>query len=231
MAGVVFGLLIGMMFPLAALFYCLINKRYFRPYLLGVLAFIISQMLLRLPLLQWLSGNVIAYDMFRATQPFFFALGLGFSAGIFEGIARYIAMKYFMKNHRAWDDGIVFGIGHGGIEAVLFLGMSALTSLFSPTMWLMHGTDYFIGGIERLFAILLHVGLSILVLKGVASGQIKYLLYAIVIHGMIDSFVGIVPLLITSSTSIIVIEGLLMITSIFLFAYCMKLRKNWSVVK
>ncbi|WP_338752638.1 YhfC family glutamic-type intramembrane protease [Bacillus sp. FJAT-52991] len=231
MAGVIFGLLIGIIFPLVSLLYCLIKKHYFKPYFLGVSAFIISQMLLRLPLLQWLSVNVMAYNMFQVTQPFLFALVLGFSAGVFEEVARYIAMKYFMRNNQNWNDGIVFGMGHGGIEAVLFLGISVLASLFSPTMMLLHGTDYFMGGIERVFAILLHVGLSILVLKGASSGQIKYLVYAIFIHGMIDSFAGSIPLLITNSFSIIVIEGLLIITSVLLFAYCIQLRKNWSVVK
>src|SRR5699024_8161099 len=144
--------------PLAAFLYAIKTKRYI-PFLLGVLAFISSQVLIRIPLLEYLQAHSSTYLMISVTHPVLFAVMIGLSAGVFEGLARFV-MMYFLMKQRDWQSGFLFGAGHGGIEALLFVGLGSVTMLFSPTANV-HDLDFFVGGIERFFAMLLHIGLSI----------------------------------------------------------------------
>jgi uncharacterized membrane protein YhfC len=55
------------------------------------------------------------------------ALLFGLSAGLFEEITRTV-FYFFMKTRRLWKEGMMFGAGWGGIEAIL-LGVLAATSI------------------------------------------------------------------------------------------------------
>ena len=48
-------------------------------------------------------------------------------------------------------------------------------------------------GLERLFVISVHVGFSIIVLYSVRLNKISYLLVSIILHGIIDAGIGILP--------------------------------------
>lgn len=48
-------------------------------------------------------------------------------AGIFEECGRYIMMRFFMKRHHTWANGLAFGAGHGGLEAILITGLSSIS--------------------------------------------------------------------------------------------------------
>ena len=128
----IFTAFISIGLPLVALLYAFWKKRYI-PYMLGVLAFVVSQILIRIPILNYLNGNSTAFSMFSVMQPILFAIMLSLSAGIFEEIARFIAMRYFMKQ-RDWQSGFLFGVGHGGIEAVLIVGIPVVSLLLSQTV-------------------------------------------------------------------------------------------------
>src|SRR5690625_679688 len=173
MVGIIFIIIISIGLPFTALIYSLYKKS-FIPFLLGILTFVISQILLRIPLLEFLSKNSTGFIMLSVTKPVLFAVAIGLSAGIFEELGRFIAMRFFMKK-QDWKSGFIFGAGHGGIEAVLFVGISAVSLLFSPTA-IAYSETYFIGGIERFFAIVLHIGLSIIVLQGVVQKRFHYVL-------------------------------------------------------
>ena len=54
------------------------------------------------------------------------ALLFGLSAGVFEEVTRYL-FYYVRKSMREWDEGMMFGAGWGGIEAIL-LGLLAATT-------------------------------------------------------------------------------------------------------
>jgi len=132
------------------------------------------------------------------------------AAGIFEEIGRYVGFRFMLKNHRTFGDGLSFGIGHGGMEAVLIGGLSAVnmmvmshlvqTGQFEQVASSLPATQvemlktmlnqpdwmYVLGGIERIFAIAIHVALSLLVLYGVRKGQFRYVVYAMLTHALID---------------------------------------------
>ena len=103
MNGLIFTTMISFGLPLVALLYAVWKKRYI-PYMLGVLAFVVSQILIRIPILNYVNGNSTEFQMFSVMQPVLFVLLLSISAGIFEEIARFIAMRYFMKQ-RDWQSG------------------------------------------------------------------------------------------------------------------------------
>ena len=223
MLGVIFAVIISIGLPISLLIYAIIKKR-FLPFLLGVLAFIGSQILIRIPLLKYLEMNSINYSMFSAMYPVFFAIIIGLSAGVFEELARFVMMKFFMKNPN-WQSGFLFGAGHGGIEAVLFVGISASTMLFSPTVAI-YNAGFFIGGIERFFAMMLHIGLSIIVLQGVVQRKFIYVLIAILIHGFVDALVGILPLYLGAGASLVAIEVALALTAIAVLSYSLMIKRK-----
>src|SRR5699024_10718664 len=157
-------------------------------------------------------ANSVTYTMFSATNPILFSIIIALSAGVVEEMARFILMRYVLKE-RTWQTGLLFGTGHGGVEAVLFVGISALAMLFS-TVGASYDGEFFIGGIERLFAMLLHIGLSILVLRSVVEKRYRLIFIAILIHGFVNSLVGIVPLFFTPNMALVVIEVVLALIAI-----------------
>ncbi|RST77019.1 YhfC family intramembrane metalloprotease [Siminovitchia acidinfaciens] len=176
----------------------------------GVLTFILFA--------QVLEGLVHGYFLVfnKSTKAYFdnvwlFMLYGGLMAGIFEETGRFIVMKFMLKKYREWKDGLAFGLGHGGIEAMLIVGVTNVTMIVLAFM-INGGTyDSFVtgeaaaamaplydqltgpasviqlfGGVERLGALAIHLGLSILVLYGIRKGKNIYLLYAILIHAVMD---------------------------------------------
>lgn len=223
MFGTIFAIIISVGLPIFAFLYAWKKKRYI-PFLLGVLAFVVSQMLLRLPLLEFLQKNSTDFIFFSMTQPILFAILLGLTAGIFEETARFIAMRYTMKQ-RDWMSGFLFGTGHGGIEAVIFVGMPAFQYVFSPFAIAL-GDQFLIGGIERFFAIILHIGLSIIVLQAVVHKKVFYLLVAIIIHTFVNASVGILPLFIRGNESVIVLEIVIAVVALAVLLYTLWIKRK-----
>jgi len=122
-----------------------------------------------------------------------------------------------LKRHRDYKDGLSFGLGHDGIEAVLVGVLGAVNALVLVTMLSANTFDqmigsalpaeqaqqiknqlintgfieYVIAGVERVAAILIHIALFLLVLLGVRSNRFKYVIYAVVIHALIDIVSGL----------------------------------------
>lgn len=222
-AGIFFAVGVSIGLPLMMFIYACYKKRYM-PFVLGILAFVGSQVLLRIPILQYLGEHSTAYSMFSATQPVLFAIVIGLSAGVFEELARFIFMTFFMVK-RDWKAGFLFGAGHGGIEAVLFVGIGAFTLLFSPTA-IADNETIFMGGVERFFAMILHIGLSIIVLQGVVQKRFLYVVLAIIIHGFIDALVGIVPLYVSKDYVLIVLEGALVFIALAVLGYSLWIKRK-----
>lgn len=222
-AGIVFTVGISIGLPLIMFSYACYKKRTI-PFILGILAFLSSQILLRIPILQYVGENSLAYSMFSATQPVLFGIALGLSAGVFEELARFIFMSFFMRR-RDWKSGFLFGAGHGGIEAVLFVGIPVFTLLLSSTVIDPSGT-FLMGGIERFFAMTLHIGLSIIVLQGVVQKRFRYVILAILIHGLVDALVVILPIYVPKDYALIVIEGALAFVALAVLAYSLRIKRK-----
>ncbi|QAV26604.1 YhfC family intramembrane metalloprotease [Neobacillus thermocopriae] len=171
------------------------------------------------------------------------------AAGVFEEIGRYVGFRFMLKNNRSYGDGLSFGLGHGGMEAVLIGAFSAVNmmvishlvqtgdfeqvaaslpatqidmiqSMLNQPDWM-----YVLGGIERIFAIAIHVALSLLVLYGVRNGQFRYVMYAILMHALID----VVPALyqVKVISNIWVAESILALIAIASFVFIRRMSEKF----
>ncbi len=99
--------------------------------LAGALTFIASQVL-HIPVVYGLTAlftnNILSIPTSWTT--IFNAIVLGLLAGIFEETARWVLYKFILKDAKTWNEGVIVGVGHGGVEAVI-LGGLALTSVLS----------------------------------------------------------------------------------------------------
>lgn len=179
------------------------KKRCIRPFLLGAASFLVSQVLIRIPLINMVLPKTAWYQNLRINHPFGYWIFLGMTAGIAEETARTAAMYLFMKKNRRWTDAAAFGLGHGGLEAALLTGLSSLNLLaacvmYSPkTVSGMYGGLSFgivvMGGLERFLAILMHVEWSMITMEAVRRGGAGgWLLWAaaVLLHGVCDASIG-----------------------------------------
>ncbi|MDL2294538.1 YhfC family intramembrane metalloprotease [Ruminococcaceae bacterium OttesenSCG-928-D13] len=221
--GAVFNVLVALVLPLGALAVCLARKRYRHyvlPMLVGTLTFLLSQTFTRVPLLGWLGGQ--AWYVAFTTQTVPYALFLGLTAGLFEELGRFIAMR-LMRRHRGFGSALAFGLGHGGVEAVWLVGINylAVLLLYGGTLALYPWDQIFAAGFERLFAILAHIGFSVLVMRSVENKRPWGLVAAILLHAALDA--GIV-LLAQRVNSLWVVEGAIAAFSLGLFVYVLASR-------
>ena len=170
----------------------------------GMLAFPVSQ-ILRLVVL------VPVTALLPADTGIGGLLGAGLavlSSGLFEESTRWLVLRHMARRTRSWQDGVGFGLGHGGIEAILVVGTSAVggivllalahqgvlpggdlppgaaQQLHSQVSALEALTGVMVGAgvYERALAIVLHVALSLLVLRGVVTDRRRLWLLAIWLH-------------------------------------------------
>jgi uncharacterized membrane protein YhfC len=183
--------------------------------LAGALTFIASQVL-HIPLVSGLTSyfqSPGAPTIPVAWRPLFNGVLLGLLAGIFEETARWILYKFFLKNAKTWQEGVLVGAGHGGVEAVILggLGLASVVNMIvmrSATdlsafgisadqmelakqqiaaFWSAPLYMAFLGLIERVFAICLHLSLSVMVLYSVAYRKPLWFWLALLWHAIVDA--------------------------------------------
>ena len=139
------------------------------------------------------------------------ALILGLTAGLTEELARVVGFS-LVKEARHHSDGVMMGIGHGGLEAILFGGVFGAASL-SALYWAQQGGDLPEGlnaaqleGLrtqlalaastpgmallplfERVVALIAQVSLAVMVLKAFQTGNSLFVLLAIGYHALVDA--------------------------------------------
>lgn len=210
--GLIFSIIASIGIPIIGFIYFSSKKRKaMRPFFIGMLIFIVFQMLTRIPLLNYVLPNAIWFIKL-SNNPYLYGLFLGLTAGIFEEVGRYIAFKYMLKKNNRLVDGISYGFGHGGIEAMLIAGITCINllvyviainngsfdslmssyssnisnSVLNQCMSLTGITSALIG-FERICAMIMHVGFSLIVLYGIRENKIKYLFIAILAHTIVDA--------------------------------------------
>jgi uncharacterized membrane protein YhfC len=145
------------------------------------------------------------------------------TAGLFEELGRYIGYRWLMKREeKTWAKGVMYGLGHGGIESMLLIaGLTAITliqvlalsrtnlsalpltaeqralaarqlaAIAAQPSW-----APLLGAWERLWAIPLHVALSVVVLQVFRRGNLRWLWLAILAHTLADLLgAGVTPIL------------------------------------
>lgn len=227
-----------------------------KPILIGLLIFIVfSQVLEKLVHVYVLMINPQTMEWME--NPFVFAAYGGLAAGIFEEVGRFVGFWFLLKKYREWKDGIAYGIGHGGIESLFVGGLAIGQSLifaiminagvFEALVQSSGGGDaaaalttikeqlvgqpsvsFLMGGFERAFAFALQLALSVLVLYGVRRRSFTFLLYAILIHAVVD-FLAV--LAVKFNASVYVTEGLLSVVAILSVLFVVKSKRWFSAEK
>ena len=184
----------------------------------GAAGFIVSSRVLELgvhyfciiadnPVSRFINGNTAAYVLYGTLM-----------AGVFEECGRHVIMKYIMKKNRSRENAVLYGIGHGGIEILAVLLPAMILSLAAALLFSSGDTESALRALniteenaaaalptvqaaasfgfgtaalnvlERVFAMFLHIGLSVIVYYGVVSGKKGYLPLAILLHMLMDTF-------------------------------------------
>ena len=194
--------------------------------LAGGLTFIASQ-ILHIPLVAALG------PFFAKSTLLVNAVILGLLAGVFEETARYILYKFILKNSRTWKEGVLVGLGHGGTEALIlgvltataFATMIAYRSIDLATVpnipadqvelatqqvaayWSTPPYLAIMGFIERIFAMCLHVGLSVMVLYAIAYKKPIWFWMALLWHALVDA----VAVYMIQKVGVLAVEGIVAI--------------------
>ena len=188
--GNVIGFLLMLGVPLAACIYYLWRRdgRIWM-FFAGILSFTVSQLLIRIPLLQY-AGKKWEWLMLLP----------------YTSLVLYYGFLGLTKRRRralVWKDALALGLGHGGVEAV-WVAVSGL--LAGNLDFTADGSQVLLGGVERLFAMTLHVGFSFLIFKGVEEKKARWWLLAVLLHGLTDFQLVI--------GNLAVVEGLLAIEAV-----------------
>ena len=184
----------------------------------GVLGFIVSARMLELgvhyfciladnPVSRFINGSMAVYVLYGTIM-----------AGVFEECGRHLVLKYILKKNRTRENAVLYGIGHGGIEILstllpVMITYLAVAVLFShgdmenalsslkitektaaaalPSVQAAATFDYGVMAlnvIERLLAMFVHIGLTVIVYYGVVNSKKICLPMAIVLHMLADTF-------------------------------------------
>lgn len=213
MAGMVCSILIAIVLPVVM---CVVihkkTRAGFAGFFVGCSVFMIFAMILEQALHaavfaaagEVLQKNVILYGLYG-----------GLAAALFEESGRFLAMKFVMKDRLTKENALMYGAGHGGVEAFLILGIASVNNLALSVaandghlqtmltdtlgesqgaaaleelsvLWTTPSYQFFLGGAERIMAMALQIFLSLLVYRAVKMGQKKYLAFALLFHFAVD---------------------------------------------
>ncbi|HAX74128.1 MAG TPA: YhfC family intramembrane metalloprotease, partial [Firmicutes bacterium] len=207
--GMIFSLIISLVLPLGLIVW--VRRKYkasLFSFFVGMVAWFVAVQVLEAPIHYYLLVGNESTAQFLS-QPIAYMLYGGLMAGLFEETARLICFKFILKKQNRIQDSIAYGIGHGGIEAMLLvsltylsnlvfsflinngtlssLGMPAeLTDVLQSQLMTTDASLFWVAGIERIGAIVVHIGLSVLVFKAVKSRRYGYYLLAILLHAALN---------------------------------------------
>ena len=163
----------------------------------------------------------------------YYALYGGLAAGLFEETGRFLSMKFLMRREPSSAlPGVGYGIGHGGVEMLIIFGVTMLSNLVLSVLINAGQTDLLTANVpeeqlalvqaqfaaleglgagtvavglwERLSALVLQLGLSMLVWTAVRRGGKWLWLFpaAILLHALVDGL----AVILSKSVSMVAVE-------------------------
>jgi uncharacterized membrane protein YhfC len=205
----------------------------------GVLVYLAFQLVTRAPLLLLLSNTVLAHIL-RTSIAFNWSWITieAATAGLFEEVGRYVGYRLFMgREPKTGAKGVMFGIGHEGLESAVFGGVRLYTllivafiSAISLTRLPVAQRQLLVQQVavintqpvwfpllliwERLWSFPLQVAFSVLVLQVFRRRQGYWLLLAILFHVLVDFLSLALPQAFGASVAITLLNDAIL----FLFA-------------
>ena len=189
-------------------------------FFLGALCFLITQVFTRVPLLGWLQGEPV-FILWAMSIPLLSGILIALTAGVFEEIGRFAFKAFALKPARMRIlEPVIFGLGHGLCEAVwMFSAFWGSISVLQPSQLVLPIA-------ERILAITMHVGFSVMIWNGFQLDQrIRYLVLAILAHGFVDA---LMPLAGIFGWGVLALEGILALFAGLLLIYVIYSRKYYQ---
>lgn len=157
--------------------------RYIYLLMLGFLSFFISQIMLRIPLLNFLAKNP-GFVVFQLQNALLVGCLIAISAGVFEEVFRFLFRRFLIRDSIKIAEPVIFGLGHSLMEIIYIFTPVVLASglsVISP-----------LAVVERIFATLLHIEFSIIIWNGfLTNKKYSYLFLAILLHSLCDIIIPI----------------------------------------
>ena len=205
---IVFTLVFSIALPIGLMLFFRKKGGKWTTFLIGAAIFVLFAMLLepilhnlifQTPLWSVLQGNVWLYGLYG-----------GLAAGIFEETGRFLAFRLLLKKEREPITALSYGIGHGGAEAILLVGMTMISNLVLAAMVSSGGTTdpvvleaaaqlastpaamFLWAAVERAGAIALHLSLSVLVFAAVRRPGKMWLFPAAILIHAVTNFITVV---------------------------------------
>ncbi len=183
-------------------------------YAVGAVTFVASQVV-HLPLNAGLTA-LFAQGLLPAPPEAwklpFNAVVLGLTAGLCEEVARYLVYRYWLKSARTWREALMFGAGHGGMEAILlgalaglaFVNFVALRNVEATALplpadaqalaarqitayWSAAWYATLLGALARAFALCFHLSAAVMVLQAFRRKNRLWLVAAILWHAAVNA--------------------------------------------
>jgi uncharacterized membrane protein YhfC len=189
----------------------------------GALIFFLFQLISRVPITLAIQSAIAPQLQASHTALVAWIAVSALTAGLFEEIGRYVGYRWLMKRvEKTWDKAVMYGLGHGGLESMLFVaGLSAITLINVLALSQMDlntlplsaeqrariaqqlgaiaaqpGWLPLIAAWERLWTVPFHIAMSVLVLQVFRRGSIRWLWLAVLAHTLADLLgAGIAPIL------------------------------------
>lgn len=174
-----------------------------KPFVVGAACFLLFAMSLEQVLHTFVLGGDTPLSRTIKGTPALFVLYGSLAAGIFEETGRLFGFKALLRGERRKEVSVAYGIGHGGIEVILVLGVSYLmltlvkfgvslgdaeTNALLADSLSKTSTGTMVWAIlERVSGMMLHIGLSIMVFYAASRpGKMIFYLIAILLHALAD---------------------------------------------
>lgn len=244
---IAFAILYPFVLALIARFRLNVKWRYFW---YGTLVFLVFQLLTRVPAVTALNAALAPQLKGSALFRFVWYALLALTAGLFEEVGRYVGYRVFMRHEeKTWSKAVMYGIGHGGLEAVVLVGLLGVLTLFNiiitSTLNLntlsasQHASVVqrfaainaqpawfsLLGAWERLWTLPVHIALSVMVLQVFRRKNIGWLWLAILAHTIVDfTSVEIPQVLGLSNMTSLITEGIIALFGIIAIMIIWRLR-------
>lgn len=213
-----------------------------KPMWFGVLAFFVSQVCLRLPILSALAKQS-RVQAFASQNKVVYALIVAFSAGLFEETARYFGARFCLKPaERRYRDAAAFGLGHGFCECVLIVGLGELSNLAAcaalnsgalsaatpagaqaaAALAKVTAPLVLMAVWERVSTVMFHFAATVFVFRSVRERKLGWYLLALAAHTVTDFFPALIP-----ASSALLTELLLFAVSLLLLFLAVRMKPKF----
>lgn len=245
-----FTLIVCLFLPVALpTFLCVSKKIHWKPVPTGLSVFSATQVLFRMPLLS-LFGSTSLYERL-AQSPWLLGILLVLSSALLENWGRYAGMRLFARDCISYRDGLAYGLGHGGVEALVLMGMTSLNNLYIAlavnngkfaemtaaadpeqaqavldVLTETPSVEFFMAGAERLMVVIIQIALSLLVFVALQSGRRRWVWYAVCAQCVVNY-----PIYLMQNGSMWVAEGYIALCTVLSIVFIFTSRKRFFTPK